>query len=68
MRGARDVSYSTEVTTTQYPDDNTLICPISDWSIPEKRKALVEMVRERNKKPEARKAKKVINFEWEQVF
>jgi len=68
VRGARDVSYSAEVTTTQYPDDNTLICPINDWTIEEKRKALIKMVRERNKNPEARRVKKVINFEWEQVF
>lgn len=68
VRGARDVSYSKDITTTQYPDDNTLICPINHWTVPEKRKALVEMIRERNKNPEARMSKKVINFEWDQVF
>ena len=68
IRGARNVSYSKDITTTQYPDDNTLICPINDWTNKEKRAALIEMVRARGKNPEARMSKKVINFEWEQVF
>lgn len=68
VRGARNVLYSKDIATTQYPDDNTLICPINEWTNKEKRTALIEMVRARGKNPEARMSKKVINFEWEQVF
>ena len=68
VRGARDVIWTDEVLTTVYPDDKTLIHPLAVWGDQEKRFALKEMVKERNKTPEGRKSKKIINFEWEQVF
>jgi len=68
VRGARNITYTKDINTTQYPDDYTLIHPEHHWAIPEARDALIEMVKERNKNPEARMAKKVINFEWKQVF
>jgi hypothetical protein len=67
VRGARKVSY-TDVVTTQYPDDFTLIHPKGDWSDRDKRQALIKMVKERNKTSEGRRSKKVINFEWKRVF
>ena len=68
VRGARKVTYADEVTITQYPDDKTLIHPNGDWSIREKRMALIKMVKERSLTPEGRQSKKVINFEWTRVF
>ena len=68
VRGARKVTYTKDVATTQYPDDHTLIHPNGDWSIREKRLALIKMVKERGKTPEGRQSKKVINFEWKRVF
>lgn len=68
VRGARDVTWSDEVTKTIYPDDKTLIHPNALWGNEEKRFALKKLVQERNKTSEGRKSKKVINFEWERVF
>lgn len=67
VRGARDVTW-TDVPFTIYPDDKTLIHPIGVWGDQEKRFALKEFVRERNKTHEGRMSKKVINFEWERIF
>ena len=67
MRGARMVTWE-DVPTTQYPDDRTLIHPNNRWTNPEFRKNLIEMVKTRNSTHEGRMSKKVINFEWEQVF
>lgn len=67
VRGARSVTW-TDVPLTIYPDDDTLIHPISVWGDQEKRFALKEFVQERNKTHEGRMSKKVINFEWERVF
>ncbi len=68
IRGARDVTWSDNVTKTIYPDDKSLIHPNSVWGNQEKRFALKELVLQRNKTEEGRKSKKVINFEWERVF
>lgn len=68
VRGARSVTWSDEVTKTIYPDDKTLIHPNAVWGDEKQRFALKEFVQERNKTPEGRKSKKVINFEWERVF
>lgn len=68
IRGARTVIWSDDISQTIYPDDNTLIHPNSVWGNQEKRFALKEFVQQRNKTPEGRKSKKVINFEWERVF
>lgn len=68
VRGARDVTWTDEILTTVYPDDNTLIHPTAVWGDEKQRFALKEFVQERNKTPEGRKSKKVINFEWEQLF
>lgn len=68
VRGARQVIWSDEATKTDYPDDKTLIHPLHTWGDQEKRFALKEFVQQRNKTPEGRAAKKVINFDWERVF
>ena len=67
VRGARDVTYD-DILTTQYPDDNTLIHPRGIWTNKETRESLMKFVRERNSTEQGRLSKKVINFEWEQVF
>jgi len=67
-RKARVVSDG-PVTTTQYPDDRTLIKPdTGPWSNYEERQELKEFVRNRNATTEGRLSKPVINFEWEQIF
>ncbi len=67
VRGARKVTY-TDVATTQYPDDKTLIHPNGIWTNQETRLALKSFVSKRNSTQEGRQSKKVINFEWKQVF
>lgn len=68
VRKARNVFWE-DVPITQYPDDNTLIHPSKgDWARESKRKALVQMVTERNKTPEGRASKKVVNFPWVRIF
>ena len=66
-RGAREVTWA-DVPTTIYPDDRTLIHPNNRWPDQEFRFGLKEFVRQRNKTHEGRMSKKVINFEWKQVF
>lgn len=66
-RGARKVLVG-DVETTQYPDDNTLILPRNRFKSGEEKARLVKFVEDRNKTHEGRMSKKVINFEWEQVF
>ena len=67
-RRARDVSEG-PVTTTQYPDDHTLINPNTGiWSTHQGRQQLKDYVRNRNATIEGRLSKPVINFEWEQIF
>jgi hypothetical protein len=68
IRGARDVTWSEDVETTIYPDDKTLIHPSKIWGNQEKRFALKDFVKQRNKTEEGRKSKKVVNFKWERVF
>ena len=68
VRGARKVTYTADVITTQYPDDKTLIHPEHHWSDRDKRAALIKMVKDRSMTPEGRQSKKVINFEWKRVF
>jgi len=67
MRSARNVTWA-DVPITQYPDDQTLIHPNNRWPDDEFRHGLNKRIRERNKTHEGRMSKKVINFEWEQVF
>jgi hypothetical protein len=67
VRGARNVSWA-DVPITQYPDDRTLIHPKGKWADSEYRLRLKNQVKQRNKTHEGRMSKKVINFEWEQVF
>lgn len=68
LRKARKVSYDINVEKTTYPDDQTLIHPNKDWGRESYRLNLKKFVTERNKTHEGRMSKKVINFEWEQVF
>lgn len=67
VRHARNVSFD-DVETTQYPDDNTLIHPKSDWYDKRKRDALKKFILKRNSTHEGRMSKKILNFEWERVF
>lgn len=67
IRDSRTVTWA-DVPTTVYPDDKTLIHPNNRWPNPEFRHELNNRIRERNKTHEGRMSKKVINFEWEQVF
>ena len=67
VRFARSVTYE-DIPTTQYPDDNTLIHPNGFWTNEKTRLALKKFVRKRNSTEDGRLSKKVINFEWEQVF
>lgn len=67
IRESRSVTWA-DVPTTIYPDDKTLIHPNDRWPNPEFRHELNKRIRERNKTHEGRMSKKVINFEWEQVF
>lgn len=67
MRRSRDVIWD-NVEKTIYPDDFTLIHPNNRWPNEEFRFGLKERIAERNKTHEGRMSKKVINFEWEQVF
>lgn len=67
VRFARDVTYE-DIPITQYPDDKTLIHPKGVWTEEKTRTALKEFVRNRNSTEQGRLAKKVINFDWEQVF
>ena len=67
VRYARNVTYE-PVPITIYPDDATLIHPTGKWTDADSRFALKKLVRERNMTHEGRMSKKVINFEWEQVF
>lgn len=66
-RKAREVIWA-DVATTQYPDDNTLIHPNDRWPIPEFRTQLRVMVQNRNKIKELRESKKILNFDWTQIF
>lgn len=67
VRYARSVTYE-DVPITQYPNDTSLIHPTRLWADQETRHGLKRLVQERNKTHEGRMSKKVINFEWEQVF
>ena len=66
-RGAREWLW-TDNPTTIYPDDKTILHPYNDWSTTERREALIQKIKTRNRTHEGRMSKKVINFEWEQVF
>lgn len=66
-RGARNVTYE-DIPHTLYPDDNTLIHPKGWWSSKQVREKMEAYIRKRNADPVTRKQKKIINFEWEQVF
>ena len=67
VRGARNVSWE-DVPITLYPDDRTLIHPTGKWADPDYRAELKHRIHKRNKTHEGRMSKKVINFEWKQVF
>ena len=67
VRHARNVTYQ-DIPITQYPDDNSLIHPTKIWVDQETRHGLKKLVQERNKTHEGRMSKKVVNFDWEQVF
>jgi hypothetical protein len=67
MRKSREVFWQ-DVEKTIYPDDYTLIHPNNRWPDEAFRFGLKEYVRQRNKTPEGRMSKKVINFDWTQVF
>jgi hypothetical protein len=67
VRLSRQVTWA-DVETTQYPDDNTLIHPNNRWPDREFRTNLRLMVAARNKTKEGRESKKVINFDWKQIF
>lgn len=66
-RGARDWQW-TDNPTTIYPDDNTILHPRNEWATKESREAIIHLVKTRNRTHEGRISKKVINFDWEQVF
>lgn len=67
VRNAREVTWA-DVPTTVYPDDKTLIHPNDRWPDQEFRFGLKDFVKARNTTHEGRMSKKVINFEWKQVF
>lgn len=67
VRKSREVIWD-NVEKTIYPDDFTLIHPNDRWPDQDFRFDLKRRIAARNKIPEERLAKKVINFEWEQVF
>ena len=67
VRKSREVIWD-NVEKTIYPDDFTLIHPNDRWPDQDFRFDLKKRIAARNKIPEERLAKKVINFEWEQVF
>jgi len=68
VRHARKVMPG-DVATTQYPDDHTLITPaVGIWANAETRQKLLKFVQKRNSTHAGRMSKKVINFEWEQMF
>jgi hypothetical protein len=66
-RFSREVTWA-DVPTTIYPDDKTLIHPNNRWPDDSFRFGLKQFVEERNMTHEGRMSKKVINFDWEQVF
>lgn len=66
-RKSREVIWA-DVKTTQYPDDFTLIHPNDRWPDRDFRTNLRLMVQARNKTKEGRESKKIINFDWKQVF
>lgn len=66
-RKARTVTWA-DVPVTTYPDDNTLIHPNDRWPNQEFRFGLKDFVKERNKTHKGRMSKKVVNFEWVQLF
>lgn len=67
VRNAREVTWA-DVPTTIYPDDKTLIHPNNRWPDQDFRFNLKDFVKQRNQTHEGRMSKKVINFEWKQVF
>lgn len=68
VRGARKVGVS-DVDTTQYPDDNTLLIPRSSWWRDKtQRESIIAMVQQRYNDPVQRQQKPILNFEWEKVF
>jgi hypothetical protein len=72
VRFSREVTFA-DVPKTVYSENGnvgTLIHPTvaNHWGDPRYRAAMRTMITERNKTPEGRASKKVINFEWEQVF
>jgi len=67
IRFSREVTWA-DVPTTIYPDDKTLIHPNNRWPDDSFRFGLKKFVEERNMTHEGRMSKKVINFDWEQVF
>jgi len=67
-RHARDVQFVDTVEFTEYPDDNTLIHPTSKWGKESYRKSMKDYIARRNANVATRRKKKIINFEWEQVF
>lgn len=67
VRGSREVTWA-DVPTTIYPDDKRLIHPNDRWPDQTFRFGLKDFVQARNKTHEGRMSKKIINFEWEQVF
>ena len=56
------------VKTTQYPDDDTMVVPDTDWNSRSFRTALIKEVRARNSRESLRRTKQIINFPWKQVF
>lgn len=67
VRFNRKVTWA-NVPMTLYPDDKTLIHPNNRWPDQDFRSKLKKLVEERNLTHEGRMSKKVINFDWEQVF
>lgn len=66
-RKSRNVTFA-DVPITMYPTDTTMIHPNSFWSNEELRHGLKDRIRKRNSTEQGRKSKKVVNFEWVQIF
>lgn len=67
VRNARTVSWE-DVPVTIYPDEKTLIHPNDRWPDQDFRLGLKDMVKQRNKTHAGRMSKKVVNFDWVQLF
>lgn len=66
-RHARDVTFA-DTPITLYPSETTMIHPNSFWGKEELRHELKDRIRKRNSTEQGRKSKKVVNFEWTQIF